>query len=162
MLVQPKSKFRRVYRAEPLYPWGQQNLMALTPTLLGKNEKADGLGLPLPSGMGMVFENSNFGSQLIGEVTVKDRAIGDDIELGLPSSMAVQVTTTELSRSKSSRDMALRLSNANPYAISAEIRLPDTIRNLPDGVRKKDGRPTWFVTVPANSESELKVTVPFQ
>jgi hypothetical protein len=162
MLVQPKSKFRRVYRGEPLYPWGQQNLMALTPTLLGKNEKADGLGLPLPSGMGMVFENSNFGSQLIGEVTVKDRAIGDDIELGLPSSMAVQVTTTELSRTKTSRDMALRLSNANPYAISAEIRLPDTIRNLPDGVRKKDGRPTWFITVPANSESALKVTVPFQ
>jgi hypothetical protein len=162
MLVQPKSKFRRVYRAEPLYPWGQQNLMPLTPTLLGKNEQKEGLGLPLPSGRGMVFENSNFGSQLIGEVTVKDRAIGNDVELGLPASPAVMVTTTETSRGKTSRDVSLRLSNANPYPISAEIKLPDTIRNLPDGVRKKDGRPTWFVTVPANSDSELNVTVPFQ
>jgi hypothetical protein len=162
MLVKPKSKFRRVYRAEPLYPWGQQALMPLTPTLLGKNEEKEGLGLPLPSGRGMVFENSNFGSQLIGEVTIKDRAIGDDVELGLPATMAVQIATTEVSRGKNSRDMALRLSNANPYAISAEIKLPDTIRTLPDGVRKKDGRPTWFVTVPANSDSELRVTVPFQ
>jgi hypothetical protein len=162
MLVQPKSKFRRVYRAEPLYPWGQQTLVPLTPTLLGKNEEKEGLGLPLPSGRGMVFENSNYGSQLIGEVAIKDRAIGDDVELGLPATMAVQVTTTMISQDKNGRDMALRLSNANPYPISAEIKLPDTIRDLPDGVRKKDGRPTWFVTVPANSDSALNVRVPFQ
>jgi hypothetical protein len=162
MLVQPKSKFRRVYRAEPIgYGW-HQPMLSLTPMLIGKNEKLDGLGLPLPSGTGMVFENSAFGSQLIGEIMVKDRAIGDEIELSLPASMAVKVATTRISQDKNSMVYTMRLSNANPYPISAEIRMPDTIRNMPDGVRKKDGRPTWFVTVAGNADSELTVTVPLR
>jgi hypothetical protein len=162
MLVQPDAKFRRVYRGEPLWPWGQQPLLSLTPTLLGTNEKTEGLGLPLPSGRAMVFENSSFGAQLVGEAKVTDRAVGDEVELGLPPTPAVQIATSEVSRGKSSREVSLRLSNANPYPVSAEIRLPDTMRTLPEGVRKKDGRPTWFVTVSANGTSELQVTVPFQ
>ncbi len=162
MLVQPKSKFRRVYRAEPIgYGW-HQPMLSLTPMLIGKNEKDEGLGLPLPSGTGMVFENSAYGSQMIGEIMVKDRAIGDEIELSLPASMAVNVATTRISQDKKSSLYTMRISNANPYAISAEIRMPDTIRNMPDGVRKKDGRPTWFVTVAANSDSELTVDVPLR
>lgn len=162
MLVQPKSKFRRIYRAEPIIYGGYQGILSLTPMLIGKNEKVDGLGLPLPSGTGMVFENSAYGAQLVGEIMVKDRAIGDDIELSLPTSMAVNVATTRISQDKNSSIYTLRLSNANPYPISAEIRLPDTIRNLPEGVRKKDGRPTWFVTVAGNSDSALTVDVPLR
>ncbi len=162
MLVQPKAKFRRIYRADPIgYGW-HQPMLSLTPMLIGKNEKVDGLGLPLPSGTGMVFENSAFGSQLIGEIMVKDRAIGDEIELSLPASMAVNVATTRISQDKNSMVYTMRLSNANPYPISAEIRMPETMRDLPDGVRKKDGRPTWFVTVAANGDSELTVNVPFR
>jgi hypothetical protein len=162
MLLQPKAKFRRVYRADPIGKGWHQPLLSLTPMLIGKNEKLDCLGLPLPSGSGMVFENSAFGSQLIGEIMVKDRAIGDEIELSLPASMAVKVATTRISQDKNSMVYTMRLSNANPYPISAEIRMPDTIRNMPDGVRKKDGRPTWFVTVAANADSELTVTVPLR
>jgi hypothetical protein len=162
MLVQPSAKFRRVYRGEPVWPGWNQPLLALTPTLIGKNEKDVGLGLPLPSGRGMVFENSAYGGQLVGEVAVKDRAVGDEIELALPATMAVQISSNRVSQTKASSDYDLRISNANPYAISAEIKLPDTMRSLPDGVRKKDGRPTWFVSVPANSDSNLRVTVPFQ
>jgi hypothetical protein len=162
MLTQSDAKFRRVYRAEPIYAYGFQQLRELTPTLVGKNEKDVGLGLPLPSGRGLVFENSSYGSQLVGEVAVTDRAIGDDIELTLSATMAVQIASNRLRQDKNSSDYDLRISNANPYPISAEIRLPDTMRNLPDGVRKKDGRPTWFVIVPANGSSELRVTVPVQ
>ena len=162
MLLQPKAKFRRIYRADPIgYGW-HQPLLSLTPMLIGKNEKLDGLGLPLPSGTGMVFENSAYGSQLIGEVMVKDRAIGDEIELSLPASMAVKVTTTKVSQDKNKIIYTIRLSNANHYAISAEIRMPDTISDLPEGVHKKDGRPTWFVTVAANADSELTVNVPLR
>ena len=162
MLVQPKSKFRRIYRAEPIgYGW-HQPMLSLTPMLIGKNEKSDGLGLPLPSGTGMVFENSAYGAQMVGEIMVKDRAIGDEIELTLPASPAVKVTTTRISQDKNSMVYTMRLSNANPFAISAEIRMPDTIRNMPDGVRKKDGRPTWFVTVAGNTDSELTIDVPLR
>ena len=162
MLLQPKAKFRRVYRADPIgYGW-HQPLMNLTPMLIGKNEKLDGLGLPLPSGTGMVFENSAYGNQLIGEIMVKDRAVGDEIELSLPASTAVKIATTRISQDKNSMVYTMRLSNANPYAISAEIRMPDTIRDLPDGVRKKDGRPIWYVTIAGNSDSELTVTVPLR
>ena len=162
MLVQPKAKFRRVYRADPIgYGW-HQPLLNLTPMLIGNNVKLDGLGLPMPSGTGMVFENSAFGNQLIGEIMVKDRAVGDEIELSLPASMAVNVATTRISQDNDSMVYTMRLSNANPYAISAEIRFPDTVRDMPDGVRKKDGRPTWFVTVAANADSELTVTVPLR
>ncbi len=160
MLVQPGSKFHRVYKAGPLWAYGFSPLTNLVPTLIGKNEKAEGLGLPLPSGTGMIFENSAFGSQLVGEVTVKDRAIGDEIELRLPASPAVRVAVTRLTQYKDGADYALRLSNANPYAISAEITLPFTMRELPEAVRKKDGNPVWYVTVSANDSAELRVSVP--
>ena len=160
MLLQPKAKFRRIYRAEPIgYGW-HQPIMSLMPMLIGKNEKLDGLGLPLPSGTGIVLENSVFGAQMIGEIMVKDRAIGDEIELSLPASPAVKVTTTRISQDKNGMVYTMRISNANPYAVSAEIRMPDTVRDLPDGVRRKDGRPTWFVTVAANADNKLTVTVP--
>jgi hypothetical protein len=160
MLVQPKSKFRRVYRASPLSLYGYSQQTPLIPMLIGKNEKVDGLGLPLPSGTGMVFENSTYGSQLVGEIKVKDRAVGDEIELALPATSAVQVAANRLTQDKNGADYKLRLSNANPYAISAEITLPVTVRNMPTGVRKKDGNPVWYVTVPANDSAELQVNVP--
>ena len=160
MLVQPKSKFRRIYRATPVSTYGFQSLVSLIPTLIGKNEKKDGLGLPLPSGRGMVFENSAYGSQLIGEIKLSDRAIGDKIEMTLPASPAVMVATTRVSQDKDGGVYNLRLSNANPYAISAEITLPYTMRDFPAGVAKKDGYPVWTVTVPANDSAELRVDVP--
>lgn len=162
MIVQPLAKFRRVYKAEPIWTYGHVPLTGLVPTLVGKNEKDVGLGLPLPSGRGMVFENSAYGGQLVGEVAVQDRAIGDEIELTLPATMAVRIATKDLTQTNKSRDYQLRLSNANPYPISAEIKLPVTMRDLPEGVRKKDGQPVWFVTVPANDTSELRVSVPAQ
>jgi hypothetical protein len=162
MITQPKTKFRRIYRAEPIYSYGGQPLAYLTPTLIGKNEKKEGLGLPLPSGRGTVFEGSAYGSQLAGEVAVKDRAVGDEIELGLAPSPAVIVKTTTLTQDQTGRKLQLNLSNANPYPISAEIKLPITMRKLPDGVRKKDGQPIWYVTIPANDKGELIIDVPFQ
>jgi hypothetical protein len=80
MIVQPKAGFRRVYKGQSVYNGWHQPLLNLSPALVGENKKDKGLGLPLPSGKGMVFENTDMGNQLVGEITVKDRAVGDDID----------------------------------------------------------------------------------
>lgn len=162
MIVQPKAGFRRVYKGQPIYHAGHQPLLNLSPTLVGENKKDKGLGLPLPSGKGMVFENADMGNQLVGEITVKDRAVGDEIDWFLPATPAVRISTTLATQSKKSRSYRLVLSNSNPYAVSAEIKFPDTLRNLPNGIRRDHGIPTWFVTVPANDSSEIAVEVPLQ
>jgi hypothetical protein len=162
MIVQPKAGFRRVYKGQPVYNGWHQPMVNLNPTLVGENKKDTGLGLPLPSGKGMVFENAAMGNQLVGEITVKDRAIGDDIDWYLPTTPAVRLSTTLATQTKKSRTYRLVLSNSNPYAVTAEIKFPDTLRNLPEGMRRDDGIPTWFVTVPANDSSEIIVEVPLQ
>ena len=162
MIVQPKAGLRRVYKGQPVYNGWHQPTVNLNPTLVGENKKDTGLGLPLPSGKGMVFENAAMGNQLVGEITVKDRAIGDDIDWFLPATPAVRVETSIAAQSKSARTYRLVLSNANSFAISAEVKLPDTIRKLPNGMRRDDGVPTWFVTVPANDSAEIIVEVPLQ
>ncbi|HMU21487.1 MAG TPA: hypothetical protein PKC48_04320, partial [Sphingorhabdus sp.] len=133
-----------------------------SPALAGETKNCKGLGLPLPSGKGMVFENTDMGNQLVGEITVKDRAVGDDIDWFLPATPVVRVNTTLALQTKKSRSYRLVLSNSNPYAVSAEIKFPDTLRNLPEGMRRDEGIPTWFVTVPANDSSEIIVEVPLQ
>ncbi|WP_310497146.1 hypothetical protein [Sandarakinorhabdus sp.] len=122
-----------------------------------KNDAARGLGLPLPSGKVALFETVGGAPMLIGEDDVRDAAIGEEIEIRAGQSNAVRASTGE------DADRAglyhIRLTNARNVQVTAEVALfiDDNERLITTRPRigKRDGTPTWTVTVPANSEIAL-------
>lgn len=157
MIVQPNAKFDRLYRVrldEPSYiPLGESQPMWIILKTDNKTEK--GLGLPLPSGQAMVFENSAFGPLLAGETSLRDRAIGDKVELVVGEASDVRMAVTL----KAERRYTVTLSNARSEPVNAEIEIPFELRGKPDGLRRVDGVPTWSATLPANGERSFEFTL---
>ena len=150
--------------------WQSASLLLRT-----KNDRAHGLGLPLPSGRTAVFAVNGGTTVLENEAEMRDLAVDEDVEIDMGSRPDVQVQATTESRSiDSARATVLPLipgvlsvrsapvqgvsrvevSNALPRPIQFELRL-----RLADGaevfradhaLRKKNGRPMFEFTVPAN------------
>ncbi len=159
MIVQPEAKFRQVYRSDIGYVQPGQVGFSVAPFLVSMNEEKKGLGVPLPSGQAMIFEQSRFGSQLVGQVQISDRAIGDKVELPLAASNIVRGGMVVTLRNTKSYSANLTLTNANPYPVDAEIKLPPGLKDIPENVRKVDGRQVWFISVPANNSAALSISV---
>ena len=158
--------------------WQQARMLLRT-----KNDRAHGLGLPLPSGRAAVFAANGSTPLLENEAEIRDLAVDEEVEIDMGSRADVQVQATTESRSiDSARAKVLPLipgvlsvrsvpvqdvrrveiSNALSRPIQFELRL-----QLYDGwelfradhpVRKKNGRPLIEFTVPANG----RVTVRYQ
>jgi len=158
--------------------WQQARML-----LRAKNDKAHGLGLPLPSGRAAVFAANGAAPLLENEAEIRDLAIDEDVEIDMGSRPDVQVqATTESRRIDSARAKVLPLipgvlsarsapvedvrrveiSNALPRPIQFELRLQlydgYEIFRADHSVRKKNGRPLIALTVPANG----RVTVRYQ
>jgi hypothetical protein len=161
MIVKPDAKFDRLYRArldEPIYiPLGQSSPLSII--LKTDNKTENGLGLPLPSGQAMVFEDSNFGPLLAGEASVRDRAIGEKVELLVGTASDVQMVVTQISERKYQKGYKVTITNARSEPVNAEIEIPFDLRGKPKGIRKVDGMPTWGAVVPANNEVSFEFTL---
>ena len=161
MIVKPNAKFDRLYRAtldEPSYiPLGES--MPLAIVLKTENKADKGLGLPLPSGQAMIFENSNFGSLLVGEASLRDRAIGDKVELTLGTASDVRMVVTQVSERRYQKGYKVTITNARNEPVNAEVEIPFTLRGKPKHIRKVDGMPTWGAMVPANGEVSFDFTL---
>jgi hypothetical protein len=154
MIVKPDAKFDRLYRAtlnEPDYiDFGES--MPLSIILKTENKTENGLGLPLPSGQAMVFEDSAFGPLLAGEAALRDRAIGEKVELLVGTASDVRMVVTQISEREYQKGYKVTITNARNEAVNAEVEIPFDLRGKPKGIRKIDGMPTWGATVPANGE----------
>ncbi|HEY2685664.1 MAG TPA: hypothetical protein VGI93_19295 [Steroidobacteraceae bacterium] len=150
-----------------------------TRVLRTKNDAADHLGLPLPSGSVEVYQDHGEGALLADETELKDVAVDEDVELKLSNSDQVRVRLTaerEGIDSRHARELPLLpgvsmrsvektgvfravVSNALPHAVDFEFKLA-----LPDGARivradhevtRKDGQPLIKLAVPANGEATV-------
>ena len=158
MVVQPGVDYQRYFFGE-IEDFDDDEYYPLYSILRSKNKKSKGLGLPLPSGRFSVFESSRFGPLLIGEGSLSDNAIDNDVELGLGEISDVLLKTKTLKISKRKIVKRAKVSNALNHPIDVEITIPFELRGKNKAVRKVDGIPTWFVTVPANGEAQLKYTI---
>jgi hypothetical protein len=97
---------------------------------------------------------------LLGETTIPDKAVGEDVELRLPESETVEAEVEEISDGEDWTLQRLEVSNANPFPIrfEAEFRDDEETRYERFGarMREKDGKKIWAVTVPANGKARLK------
>ena len=154
MLSKPGVKLRPVYRAE-IHSDNARTWLVLR----GKNTTENGLGVALPSGKAAVFSRAGDESLLVGESSIADKTVGEDVEfeLGEPESVNTDV---EVVREKGRfTSFKVIVTNSNPWPIDYEagILVADgaALRSPSGRLGKKDGYPLWTVRVPANGTATL-------
>lgn len=150
MIVQPAAQFNLVYKSNLALDYWTGGFRAVFPTLRSKNDAEKGLGVPLPAGQGMVFEQAWGRYLLAGEVKVADRAVGEKVEWQLPDSNQVRLFSALIVNTREYMEFRLTLTNSHDTDVAAEIELPENIALLPENARRVDGKNIWFVTIPAN------------
>jgi hypothetical protein len=120
-----------------------------------KNNAANHLGLPLPSGRVAVFLQHGGERLLAHESDVRDLAIDEEVEIGMGDAPDVQVTATQDGES-----YRVDIANARPAAIQFELTLnfhdaPVRVRNADRRMGTKNGHPIFRLSVPENSTVTL-------
>ena len=130
---------------------------ATTPriTLRWLNRKETGLGVPLPAGPVAVFQPRGGTSLLIGEGSIDDKAIGEEVEAQIADAPQVKIDSDNPDSGKGWEGYVLTATNANPYPVSfeAQFALEDQTRmsRLTGKLTRKDGKLLWRVEIPANA-----------
>ncbi|MEI9927164.1 MAG: hypothetical protein WDN44_04880 [Sphingomonas sp.] len=123
-------------------------------TLRAQNREKDGLGVPLPSGNVAVFEPMGARAILIGEGSLADKAVGEEVEVETAEATQVTAEVTDGKIGRDWQDHVLTVTNANPHPIRFEAELETTAdsRRTRASARlgRKHGHDLWAVDVPAN------------
>jgi hypothetical protein len=129
--------------------------------LVTRNRIAEGLGLPLPAGRLMLFAERGGRPLLVGQAIVRDRAVGEDVEIDLGATPAVRSELTLIAAHDGGSDYALVVTNdrAEPVRFEAEIWAQSGEFSSAEALPRRNGMPLWAVTVPANGSSTLRYTL---
>jgi len=127
--------------------------------LRATNRADKGLGLPLPAGPVAVFAPRGDARLLIGEGSVADKAIGEDVEIDFATATQVSVEATHPATGKHWQEYGLIVRNANakPIRFEAEIdAVPSRVRKPSVPLVRREGKLRMPVTVPANGSVILR------
>jgi hypothetical protein len=120
-----------------------------------KNSKDKGLGLPLPAGRVAFFEMADGYQQLAGEDDFSDKAIDEDVDMTVGNSPDVRATRTYLPSKAGQQITKVKLSNAKPHPVTAELVFPVVTSSPPKGLKRGRGGWIWKGEVPANDSLDL-------
>lgn len=148
MISEDQVGFDRLYTAQIDDLEDEPQPMAIL--LRTQNQKARGLGLPLPAGRVAIFEASGARPLLLGEDDLADKAIAEDVELGLGQSPEVQASRVRLGESARRQRWRVTLSNARPDPVSVEIVIPYELSSKPAGMTRGKGGWIWKGQIPGN------------
>ena len=153
MLVKPGAAFEHYYAANvDSFGEGSRPMAFM---LRSENRVEKGLGLPMPQGQVIIFEDSRYGPLLTGESSLIDRAVGDEIEMRVGNSSDVRISITRISEKSKKQRWKLEVTNARNSPVNIEVEIPYQLRGRPDNIQKIDGMPTWKTTLPANGDATL-------
>lgn len=157
MLVKPGAAFELLYTAniEEYADDESNDTFPMVTLLRSENRKDKGLGLPMPQGQVMVFENSQSGPLLAGQTNLKDRAVGDELEIAIGQASDVRYRVTKISETRDRQRFRVQITNARNAPAYVEIEIPFELRGNPKGITKVDGVPTWKTKVAGNGDAEL-------
>ena len=183
LLEQHGVPFERIYLADfPAIPWnGQTNFVAATQVLRTKNDKLHQLGLPLPAGQIALFQPTSAHNLYAGEVSLRDTAEDEEVELKMGSSPDVQVKRVHVQYTANAAELSrlapqiiaayhsgralwrTEITNAKPVPITFELRLQmngaQKVTAADQPIGQKDGRPIFRLTVPANGKVSVHYAV---
>jgi hypothetical protein len=161
MLDQPSVKVETIYR-QTFGAFDPPSTFGVRRVLVTKNRKAEGLGLPLPAGRVVLFGAGRERPILLGEGYVDDRAVGEDVEIEIGSATGIlaRAVVTE-GADKNEREVALVVTNDRNVPVKFEAELEEGGAKLGSDTRlpRRDGRPLWAVTVPANGSRSLRYRI---
>jgi hypothetical protein len=160
MLDQPRVKVEIIYR-QTVTAEAPDDSAGASRFLVTKNRKAEGLGLPLPSGRLVLFGAGHARPILLGEGFVDDRAVGEDVEIEVGP--AAGIVTRSLVREGSSAnervvDFIVTNDRAVPVKFEAELQSRGAVTSS-TRLGRRDGHRLWAVTVPANGSRTLSYRV---
>jgi hypothetical protein len=187
LLDRASIPFTRLYKAdlnfEQLNSLGSQGsaTFPVTLTLRTRNDAANHLGLPLPSGRVSVLQRLHGAPLLLKEVNIRDLAINEDVEIEMGETADVELGVILEGRNVDSEHarkiplvpgvLALREVQVSPVirleasnARAADIQLEVLLPSL-EGVRivrsdhrlsSKNGRAMLLLSVPANSTATVR------
>lgn len=129
-----------------------------------RNRKEEGLGVALPGGPVAVFEPNRNGEMLLaGKGGMGNYAVGEDVELALGASPAVQVRVKPLEATPVMFDLEATVTNANPWPVTFEgtvyIGDGEKLERPSSRLTRKFGKPIWTTIVPANGTAALRYRV---
>jgi hypothetical protein len=125
-----------------------------------RNRKVDGLGNPLPAGKAVLYQDSPWGTQLIGESTMRDKAVDEEVEMvfGDPTSVTMQRNWVQ-DKAKKWTKITSTLRNANPFAVNYEFEFLTgdglTYKGLPGRLVNKPGKKLWQMVLAPGSETKV-------
>ncbi|WP_237219664.1 DUF4139 domain-containing protein [Sphingomonas arenae] len=156
LMEQPSVKVSRIYR-QRLSVVDRNFDQPAQLVLVTRNRAAEGLGLPLPAGGVSVFGKQGGRPILIGEGAIDDLAVGEDVELTLAEAPGVR---GKVSRTEGGR-YTLRVTNDRPVPVhyEAELFVPDDRFRPASRLDRRNGRPVWKTTVPANGSVSLSYRI---
>jgi hypothetical protein len=134
-------------------------------TLTARNRVADGLGLPLPAGPVAAFEPGGRGLLLIGEGSLDDKAIGEDVEIAIAEATQVTAEVVQIGSDDAGdrRSYAVTVRNANPWPVTHRLRIAKNddqrFRKTSARLVQEDGFTVWRTTIPANGERSLRYRI---
>ena len=125
-----------------------------TRTLVTRNRTVDGLGVPLPAGGVTLFETRDGSPFLIGEGSVDDKAVGEDVDIAIGEAVGVTVRQTALPAGKN--ELAVTNDRATPIRYEAAILTDGRRLSSKTRLARRNGEPWWAVTIPANGRAVLR------
>lgn len=155
MLEKNSVKVERIYRARVFGGLGDQQARVMM-ILRTKNRKAEGLGLPLPAGGIALFGVRGGRPLLIGEGSMEDKAIGEDVEVEIAEAVGIVARVVKTAVDGRQGDYTLTVTNDQAGPVRFEADFADVGLISDSRLDRRNGRPLWRVTVPANGEVTLR------
>lgn len=101
---------------------GEEAAAAPVPLLLRtKNEERNGLGRALPAGGVTAFEPSGYGPLLLGEDTMRDFAVGQEVEIAVAAASQVTASCAVVMRDDGPNGESVDLYDRKPHAMTATL-----------------------------------------
>jgi hypothetical protein len=120
-----------------------------------ENREGKGLGLPLPAGRVAIFERARDESLLVGESSLADRAIGEEVEFATGESSDLRYKIVARPPSSRRQPFTVEVTNARATPETFELPIPYKIASASAALVEHKGVQTWRATVPANGSARL-------
>jgi len=159
LLQQPQVRVRTVYR-QRFYPRQPARGIA-SRIFVTRNRPEEGLGLPLPAGRLMLFDETNGRQVLVGEAAIRDFAVGEEVEIDFGEVPGIVSLQTALVRSDGASEYEVVVTNDRPWPIAYELELmaqPSQVRSETQ-LGRRNGMTLWSLSVPANGSATLRYRV---
>ncbi len=160
LLQQPRVQIRAVYR-QRFYPVGQRLEGQASRIFVTRNRREDGLGLPLPAGRLMLFDETGGRQVLVGQAVVRDFAVNEDVEIDfgtVPSIVSVQ-TPIVRGTDRSEFEVVVTNDRSEPVAYELEIGAQPSQVRSETRLGRRNGMALWTATVPANGSATLRYRI---